>query len=62
MDLSNLFQVLDVWIPTPVDSLLFLVVGLLIYALPIIIVVVIVIVVKKHKKKKQTNRIKNQNM
>lgn len=61
MNLLNFFQILDVWTPSPVKELLFLLEGLLIYASPIIIIIVIVIIVKKRKKKKITNQIENQN-
>lgn len=55
MDLSNLFQVLDVWTPSPVESVLILLIGLLIYALPVIIIIIIVIAVQKHKRKNKLN-------
>lgn len=61
MDLSNFFQILDVWTPSPVEEISILLIGLFIYALPIITIIVIIIVIKKHKKKKQTILTENLN-
>ena len=61
MDLSDFFWILDVWTPTPVESPSSLLIGLLIYALPVIMIIAIIIVVKKHKKKKQIVLTENSN-
>ena len=60
MDLSRLFQILDFYSPTPIDTTYILLYALIIYGLPVIIVIVIIAVVSKHKKKNQTIQIGSQ--